>query len=334
MSDAIGTNRALIIGVGQDLPQTVLDAKKLHAVITDPSRCAFVPSNVELLVEKQARRDDILHALDALVEATRHASDGSVVLYFSGHGLRVENDAVDNYYLAPYGYDLKKLRKTFIHQDELASRLNAIRSERLLLLLDCCHAAGVGLAKAPGESLTPTAIPPEALALFKQGRGRMVIASSRSNEQSFAPRGSVSFFTRALIECLCGKGVARHDGFVWCTDLTTHASEWVPQWTKQEQHPTFEYAGEPFRVAYYAAQNFAKGDFSAKSLDDLGLPPITDAVIEECLRPAPQTKYEAKLEGDGAIAQGDGATAVGAGGVYVGGNSSGTIITGKTKSKR
>ncbi len=41
------------------------------------------------------------------------------------------------------------------------------------------------------------------------------------------------------------------------------------------------------------------------------------------------TRYEARLEGDGAIAQGDGATAVGKGGVYIGGNASGnTIVTG------
>jgi len=41
------------------------------------------------------------------------------------------------------------------------------------------------------------------------------------------------------------------------------------------------------------------------------------------------TSYNARLEGDGAIAQGDGATAVGAGGVHIGGNVSGSsIITG------
>ena len=41
------------------------------------------------------------------------------------------------------------------------------------------------------------------------------------------------------------------------------------------------------------------------------------------------TRYEAHLEGDGAIAQGNGATAVGKGGVYIGGDASGnTFVTG------
>ncbi len=45
------------------------------------------------------------------------------------------------------------------------------------------------------------------------------------------------------------------------------------------------------------------------------------------------TRYEAHLEGDGAIAQGDGATAVGKGGVYIGGDASGNIIVTGDKNK-
>ncbi len=85
----------------------------------------------------------------------------------------------------PHSYDLQRLSKTAVSGRELAEKLAAIPAQRLLLLLDCCHAGGVGEEKAPGLELSKAPLPPEACSeAFGQGKGRLLIASSREKMKS------------------------------------------------------------------------------------------------------------------------------------------------------
>ncbi|MEI2689292.1 MAG: caspase family protein [Anaerolineae bacterium] len=156
------------------------------------------------------------------------------------------------FYLLPYGYDLQRLYQTAVSGAEFTAALRAIPARKLLVLLDCCHAGGVGEAKAPGVTLAKAPLPPEALALLAEGDGRVLIASSKEDEFSYAGR-PYSAFTLALIEALCGQGVAKQDGTVRVADLALHARQMVPGRTRQRQHPIlhFEHA-DNFAVAYYA----------------------------------------------------------------------------------
>ena len=268
--DEIINNCALAIGVGADLPNTVADAKGLAQVLADPARCNFDPSRVAALTGEEATRADILAALDDL--AKRAASDSTVVVYFSGHGYQVESPTGEVYYLMPYGYDLNKLYKTCISGKEFADKLAAIPAQRLLLLLDCCHAEGVGESKAPGLTLTKSPLPPEAQALFAQGSGRIVITSSKASELSFTGT-PYSLFTRALIECLCGAEIKQGDGYVRALDLAMYASRKVAKWSRDRQHPTADtQQADNFVVAYYAA--------GAKAPLPLDLPPVDEDQVE------------------------------------------------------
>lgn len=168
----------------------------------------------------------------------------------------------DLYFLMPYGYDVNQLKTTAIKGAEFAAKLRAIPARKLLVLLDCCHAGGVGEAKAPGiEALSKSPLPPEALDLLSEGRGRVLIASSREDELSYAGK-PYSAFTLALIEALVGVGMAKQDGFVRVADVALHAREVVPGRTKNRQHPIlhFEHA-DNFVLAYYAG-----GDTQPKGL--------------------------------------------------------------------
>jgi len=207
-----------------------------------------------------ATRDAVLSALDAL--AQRADAESTVVVYFSGHGYQISTSTDDLYFLMPYGYDINQLKTTAIKGTEFATKLRAIPAQKLLVLLDCCHAGGVGEAKAPGiEALSKSPLPPEALELLQEGRGRVLIASSRKDEQSFAGR-PYSAFTLALIEALSGMGVAKQDGFVRVADLALHTRQVVPGRTRDRQHPVlhFEHA-DNFVLAYYAG-----GDTQPKGL--------------------------------------------------------------------
>lgn len=260
---------ALLIGVGGDLPSTIADATGLADVLTDPERCAYPEGQVTLLTGEEANRAGILAGLDALAQRSDAAS--TVIVYFSGHGCRVESPLGELHFLQPHGYDQKRLAQTCIRGDEFAAKLAAIPARKLLLLLDCCHAGGVGQVKSPEFTLSKAPLPPEALALLAQGQGKVLIASSTADELSYAGK-PYSAFTLALLEALCGDGASVQDGYIRVADLALHAREKVPLRTSGNQHPLlhFEHA-DNFIVAYYAG-----GDLQPK-----GLPfPVESVEIE------------------------------------------------------
>jgi hypothetical protein len=139
----------------------------------------------------------------------------------------------------------------------------------MLVLLDCCHAGGVGEEKSVGLQLSKAPLPPEAQSLFAKGAGRVLIASSQADEKSFAGR-PYSAFTLALIEALAGKGAAKKDGYVRWTDLALHARQMVPQRTGNRQHPIIDLEqADNFVLAYYAG-----GSPQPKGVPFVGTPEI------------------------------------------------------------
>ena len=249
MSPSFQAGHALLIGAGADLPFTIDDARGIADILKDPERCAYPLGQVELLVGEVAHRQAVLDALDRLAEKADESS--TVIIYFSGHGYRAGTSIGEAYFLIPFGVQMERLKDTAISGTEFAARLKAIRSRKLLLLLDCCHAGGVGLAK--GLELAKSPLPPEALQILKQGKGRVIIASCKDSELSYGGK-PYSAFTLALIEAFCGQGASKQDGFVRAADLAMYASEKVPSRTKERQHPILHFEeADNFVLAYYAA---------------------------------------------------------------------------------
>ena len=216
---------ALLIGVGGDLSNTITDAEGLAELLTDADRCAYPPQQVTQLTSEAAHRQAILDGMDALKQHT--TVEDTVIVFFSGHGYQVTSDMGELYFLMPYGYDQSQLAKTCIRGDEFAAKLAAIPAQKLLVLLDCCHAGGVGESKEGGRTLTKAPLPPEALALLSQGRGKVLIASSTASELSYAGR-PYSAFTLALLEALCGDGASKKDGYVRVADMALHTRQKAP----------------------------------------------------------------------------------------------------------
>lgn len=311
---------ALLIGVGADLPNTIADAEELHSFLIAPDRCAYPPEQVQLLTGPQADRAHVLAGLDTL--AQRATADSTVIVYYSGHGYQVEMKGVSTtHYLLPHGYQQGSLQQSAISGPELLQKLQAIPAQKLLLLLDCCHAGGLDdlpAAKSPALEFTKAPLPPEATQLLAQGEGRAVIASCTEGELSFGG-DPYSAFTLALLEALDGQGAAKKDGYVYFSDLAAHARQTVPLRTKDRQHPTFDFRkSDNFIVAYYAG-----GEMQPK-----GLPfNVDDAVIEETpgdLRGVGQIGDRITNTGSGTVAT-DGGVAAGEGGVAVKGDVHGGI---------
>lgn len=180
---------ALLIGVGADLPNTVDDAAEMHAILTDEERCAYPPGQVQLLTGEKATRADVLAGLDKLAQSA--TANSTVIVYFSGHGYQVDTSFGTHHFLMPFGYDQSALGKTAISGEAFAKKLQAIPAQKLLLLLDCCHAGGLDPANVPGGTLAKAPLPPEATALLALGSGRAILRGQAVQRVYAGPAGSV-----------------------------------------------------------------------------------------------------------------------------------------------
>lgn len=236
---------ALLIGIGGDLPVTVQDATALRTFLIDPQRCAYPDDQVKLLTEDQAHRKDILDGLDWLIDNVQKDPEAMAIVYFSGHG-----GLSPTYHLVPTGYNAQDIAATAISGAEFTEKIRAIQAKKLLILLDCCHAAGMATAKTPGFVSSP--LPPEISTVLSQGSGRVIIASSRKNEVSYTGE-PYSVFTLALLEGLAGYDSAARDGYAYVADVAMHVGRMVPNRTQDQQHPILDlHASDNFALAYYA----------------------------------------------------------------------------------
>jgi len=265
MSDLFTHGYAVVIGMGADLPVTITDAQGVAALVRDPARCACPPEKLQLLTGPGARRADVLQALDKLAEQVKADPDATAVVYFSGHGTETPG-----YYFLPYGYNTADLPGTAVSGAEFTDKLRAIQARKLLVLLDCCKAGGIGDAKDPSAlSFPQSPAPPGMFDALKAGGGRVLIASSRKDEFSYTG-APYSVFTDELLKALAGYGAFERDGYARVLDTAMWVGRKVPARTGEKQNPIIKVSNleDNFTLAYYAG-----GDKSPKTLEwDTGAP--------------------------------------------------------------
>jgi len=268
MSETFIHGHALVIGAGADLPVTVADAQGVADFLRDPARCGYPSDQVRLLTGPGARRADVLAALDDLAARVQADPDATAVIYFSGHGV-----AAPDYYFLPNDYHVADLPGTAVSSAEFTARLRAIQARKLLVLLDCCHAGGIGEAKDPGLAALPKSpAPPGLFDALKAGGGRVLIASSRKDEKSLTGI-PYSVFTAELLKALAGYGAFEKDGYARVLDTALWLGRKVPVLTDDKQNPIIKVSNleDNFALAYYAG-----GDKSPKAVPwDTGQPILT-----------------------------------------------------------
>ncbi len=260
MVKSFSNGHALIIGVGADLPVTTADATALCNVLVDPQRAAYSMSHVELLTEHNANREEILLAFDRLSQRAANTVDSTVIVYYSGHGGRiVKGGKPTDYFLVPYGYDPMNRPATAISGAEFTSRIEAIRAEKLIVILDCCHAGGVPSVKDAEEIFVKAPVPTDLFKVLDSGSGRVIIASSREDEKSYTGE-PYSAFTSCLLEALEGKGSSLKDGYARILDVIVYLFDQVPQRTSERQHPFVKKVldlSDNFPLCFYAGDGKA-----------------------------------------------------------------------------
>jgi|ERR1035441_4673685 type VI secretion system lysozyme-like protein len=162
---------ALLIGISEysdpkvgTLKKSIRDVEALERVLADPERGNF---SVTKLINCTKRESDL--AVSALTKKRVHGE--TILLYFSGHGIR-DDDC--NLYLALSDTESDDLWATAILAPNLCHVLDKSLADEQLVILDCCHSGSfaVGAKATLGDSVGTKDI------FIREGKGRVVLTAS------------------------------------------------------------------------------------------------------------------------------------------------------------
>lgn len=275
MAEVFNNGYALLIGVGEcdckrlSLPVTVKDTQAIYAALIDPELCAY-PDNeehIKVLNNAKATQSNILNGLKWLKEKAESDPKATIFIYYSGHG-GVEDDS---YYLIPHDYDPFEddPLTTALSAEQLTDALREINAQRLLVVIDSCHAAGMTTSKdgnsKKAEDKLNKALPgfkrvapsKGLIEKLKEGQGRVVFTSSKGEQTSWIKDDSMSVYTYHFLEALQGAankpGDKLEDKVVMVSNLMNHLGKTVPETVRklysQEQNPNFDMNAEDFALA-------------------------------------------------------------------------------------
>ena len=168
-------NYAIIVGIDE-----YKDRMSLHTCANDARSVADLMSTlgytVVLLSDQTERKPTKRNILEVALKEIKDKTElGNVIFYFSGHGIRANNDT---FYLIPQDADGSV--SSYISEYELKQQIKDFKN--LAVIIDACNSEG--LSPAIGE-------------------GQLILASSRYNESSNEEwTGSLSVFTSNLIKAI------------------------------------------------------------------------------------------------------------------------------------
>jgi len=238
---------ALIIAISDydgdnALPKTVVqDALDVSEVLVSEKYCGYETSKVKKLINAEAT---LVNICNKLIELSNNAGENDTVfIYFSGHGANLGESSNPNCALVPI--DFSSEEGGFLMESELSHFLSLIQSERLLLVIDACHSAGVAGVKSllQGHQLH-LGFADKSLEKLSQGRGKVLLASSRDTETSLIlPGDKNSLFTKHFLSALKGEAGSINEQFIRVFDIFSYIENRIPIEAKRfnsEQHPVFK----------------------------------------------------------------------------------------------
>ena len=248
-SHPVGERWALLIGVDSydenrqgdfylpNLQACVKDVKALDAVLRDAERGGFTQITMLVTNDTPDESDDptdlnILRGLKELVDRTE--PNDLVLIYFSGHGWQVEDEA----YLLPQNVNVAFPSRTAIRSADLNQMINQMKAEKVVTILDACHSGGIEVhatgGKAGGTQVTLNRQYQEA---FKTSSGKVVLHSCDASEKSWElVDGSQGVFSKYLVDGLLGAADAQgnDDGVITFQEAYQYVYEKVVDHMKQD----------------------------------------------------------------------------------------------------
>jgi formylglycine-generating enzyme required for sulfatase activity len=211
------------------------DAEEFAQVLRDAELAAFEDVQVLLNEGESKIRRSIARFF------TDRKRDDLLLLYFSGHGIR---NGQGQLFLAANDTESSILEATGIPADFITYAMNNSRSQRQLLILDCCNsgafAHGSKSASAVGKSMGI------ATAFEGSGFGRVVLTATDATQYAWEGDKVIgntqkSVFTHFLIEGLQGDADRDGDGRIHVDELYDYAYEQVVRRTPKQTPGKWSY---------------------------------------------------------------------------------------------
>ena len=197
---------ALVIGISTfrdssiNLQFTAKDATDLAALLTTKAYGRFPADHVHLVTDSKATTKRIKEELNWLA---RSASRGDlVVIYLSSHGSPRQADLAGVNYIYTADTDVTDQDTLFATALPMVDVVDVVRTRiqarRAVVFLDTCHSGAALTAGLKSSSVTAST-----LDRFIEGVGRVIIASSEADQESYESKSIHNgFFTYNLLRAL------------------------------------------------------------------------------------------------------------------------------------
>lgn len=242
-----GQRWAVVIGVSRyqhaskgipNLRYADRDARAFYEFLKTPQGGAFTEDHIRFLTDEQATYARVREALfDFLRQPIK---EDLVIIFYAGHGVPEPGNS-QNLFLLTHDSDPERLVSTAFPMWDLETTLTRfVKAERVLVLTDACHSAGVGVDLTTRSEGGQNLINRYLQELNGTGTSRAIFTASEASELSQESErwgGGHGVFTYYLLESLGGAGDTNQDGIVTLGEAMDYVSEQVRRATRNGQHP-------------------------------------------------------------------------------------------------
>jgi WD40 repeat protein len=298
---------ALFVGIGKYdnqriplIPSAPNDATTLKNLLT--TGFGFNPSNVEVLIDAQATKENIDRAIAKLCDKKIVKPTDRVLVFFSCHGQGVPlPNGKEIGYILPYNakVDLNDLENvagfqtSCLKMDELADRLEASPARHRAMIIDACFSGFSTGSKALGTAK----FAPEALKKLLDERGLFIMTAGSSKEEAAGSRSAqgLSLYTQSLVNAL--KEAQIQSGTYTAAQLFDESARTTLNLSKGKQNPQSALKDGVGQMLFFTVGGIATSTNNAiaSALPTAGIP-LSIAIFKiDCNVP------DAKIEANGQI---------------------------------
>lgn len=203
------------------------DAKLMGEYLTKV--LGYPEENVVVRLNANATRNDLEKYVESWLQ-NHVEKDGSVFIYFSGHG--APNPKTGESYLVPYDGDPTFIDKTGYPLSRLYQHLSDLPAKEVVVVLDSCF-SGAGGRSVIAQGMRPIVTELKSPLLAK---GKTVVLSASTGQQVSSTYGAKfhGLLTYFFLKGLQGDGDTNKDGFIELKELFDYLSPQVARVARRE----------------------------------------------------------------------------------------------------
>ncbi|MCU1181052.1 polysaccharide deacetylase family protein [Stenotrophomonas maltophilia] len=259
------------------------DAQAVADTLT--GQFGFPSSQVIVLKNEQATRNNILAAFHDRLADDRTGKNDRVFVFFAGHGAtRQLASGRDLGYIIPVDSDPKEFATDAIAMTDIQNIAESMQAKHVMFVMDACY-SGLGLTRGG----------PSSSSFLRENARRsarqMLTAGGADQQVADAGPNGHSVFTWVLLQALAGKGDLNGDGLITGTELAAYVAPAVS--AVSHQTPAFGSLpgsqGGEFVFQVPDSQEFLNADTRQLTADAIALNNKVDAASEAKGSQAPVT---------------------------------------------